>query len=69
MRAIRAAKGQMTVNLKCRNDQIRANRVENKVKPSNIENSLHVVNAREKMYHFVNMKCRNDNKCAENKVK
>ena len=42
---MRAAKFAMTVNLKCRNDQIRAKRAENQVKPTNIENSL--VNARE----------------------
>ena len=42
-----AAKCAMTVNLKCRNDKIRAKRAENKVKLSNIENNL--VNARENL--------------------
>ena len=41
MRAMHTAKCAMTINLKCRNDQIRAKRAENKVKPSNIENNLY----------------------------
>ena len=62
----------MTVN----DDKIRAKRAENKIKQSNIEKNL--VNAREvrKNLYFwskfamtVNMKCKNDNKDVENKVK
>ena len=44
------AKFAIMVNMKCRNDQIRSKRAENKVKPSNIVYNL--VNAREAREHF-----------------
>ena len=47
---LRAANYAMTVDLKCRNEKIRAKRAENKVKPSNIDNNL--VNAREALQNL-----------------
>ena len=40
MRAKRAAKCAMTVNLKCRNDKTSAKCANNKLKQSNIENNV-----------------------------